>query len=141
MTETQPTDGGRTETQRGAARVEVELTDCPAADARAVLGLLARAFPGEEAGSAPDTHCAEGSDRPQVWTATLDAADGRSGEGDGRQPPAQQLDLTGPVTAELRGAPAAVQRVRTALSCCCHTDDLGHASGDQEVEVRLLLTH
>ncbi|GAA3487238.1 hypothetical protein [Streptomyces cremeus] len=109
--------------------VQVVLSDCAADDAKAVLSALGSAFssgrPSDTSGGSPDS----GSD---TWTESFVAADAPGS--------LSGTELKGGVTAELQGAPVAVDRLRKALASAFAVEERGSASGDQEIEVQLRLS-
>ncbi|MFI2780985.1 hypothetical protein [Streptomyces sp. ALB3] len=109
--------------------VVVEMTGCPAQDARTVFDVLGRSFASDR--TADDTPEDASSTRPTVWTATVDVTDMRGG--------AHTAQLSGPVTVEAQGGYWAVDRLRRCLADTFAVKVVGTASGDQEQEVRLRL--
>ncbi|QDQ15795.1 hypothetical protein [Streptomyces spectabilis] len=109
--------------------VQVVLSDCSAADADAVFGALRTHFRGDRGDDAPRQTEAS---RPAVWTGSFLAAQAPG--------PVPGVLLSGAVTADLQGGPAAVGRLRAALEGAFRAAVEGTASGDQEVQVQLRLT-
>ncbi|QCX81806.1 hypothetical protein C9F11_41130 [Streptomyces sp. YIM 121038] len=109
--------------------VQVVLSDCSAADADAVFGALCTHFRGDRGDDAPRQTEAT---RPAVWTGSFQAS---------RAPgPVPGVLLSGSVTADLQGGPAAVDRLRAVLEGAFSAAAEGTVSGDQEVQVQLRLT-
>jgi len=109
--------------------VVVEMTGCPAQDARTVFDVLRRSFASDR--TEGDTPEDASTTRPTVWTATVDVSEMREG--------AQPAQLSGPVTVEAQGGYWAVDRLRRRLADSFTVKVVGTASGDQEQEVRLRL--
>jgi hypothetical protein len=116
---------------QSAPHVEVVLSDCSATDAGHLFTELCRHFDSDRGGDGTPPHDTEGS-RPTMWTGTFDTS-APAGAPDAPQAP----PLSGPVTAEVQGEPRAVSRLRAVLEETFAVEELGHVSGDQEVELEL----
>lgn len=119
----------RTQDHQESGDVVVEMTGCPAQDARTVFDVLRRSFVSDR--SAGDDPEETSTTRPTVWTATVDVSEIRDG--------AEPAQLSGPVTVEAQGGYWAVDRLRRRLEDSFAVKIVGTASGDQEQEVRLRL--
>ncbi|MCG7524711.1 hypothetical protein MHW47_09710 [Streptomyces sp. OfavH-34-F] len=109
--------------------VTVVLGECPEEDARTVFDALRAAFTTDR--SSADVPHEAGDGRPTVWTATVDVSEARVISG--------AVRLGGPVTLDVQGGYAAVDRLRAGLADAFAVRVLGTVSGDQEEEVRLRL--
>lgn len=119
----------QTQDHQESGDVVVEMTGCPAQDARTVFDVLRRSFASDR--TADDTPEDASTTRPTVWTATVDVSEMREGT--------QPAQLSGPVTVEAQGGYWAVDRLRRRLADTFTVKVVGTASGDQEQEVRLRL--
>jgi hypothetical protein len=118
---------------QSAPHVQVVLSDCSATDAGHLFTELCRHFDSDRGADDVPPHDTEGS-RPTMWTGTFDTS-APAGTPDAPHAPR----LSGPVTAEVQGEPQAVSRLRDALEETFTVEELGRASGDQEVELELRL--
>ncbi len=109
--------------------VNVQLSDCRQADARAVFDVLDRYYRLEDVEPAAP---AETGPATTVWMATFDTSGGRR---ESTPPPA----LDGKVAAVLTGGYHAVAEVEKVLAADFDIESLQAVSGDQETEARLLL--
>ncbi|WP_308117499.1 hypothetical protein [Streptomyces anatolicus] len=109
--------------------VQVVLGECSAADADTVFTVLREHFPSDRGDDAPTQ---TSSHDPAVWTGAFRAS--RTPE------PGAGVLLAGTVTADLQGGPIAVERLRAALDSAFAVTAKGTVSGDQEVQVQLLLS-
>ncbi|MFJ8825963.1 hypothetical protein ACIREE_29865 [Streptomyces sp. NPDC102467] len=115
--------------------VTVTLSNCSDDDARRVLSHLSAEFPDQS--PSQDTPGADTA-HATVWTAVFDAvADGSdaaptSASGTG--------GIEGSVSLTAQGAPHDVTTVRKALERAFTVEDVGSASGDQELESQFRLT-
>ncbi|MEV4449251.1 MULTISPECIES: hypothetical protein [Streptomyces] len=113
--------------------VQVVLDACSVADADTVLRVLGTRF-AEESGDDMPRH--DSTARSDTWTgAFLVGRDVR----DAALP--SDLSLDGSVAVELQGGPVAVDRLRQTLTSAFGVEVSGSASGDQEIDLRLRLTH
>ncbi|MFK0020021.1 hypothetical protein [Streptomyces sp. NPDC090798] len=113
--------------------VQVVLDACSVADADTVLRVLGTRFAAESGDDMPRHDSAATSD---TWTGAFLV--GREAR-DAALP--SDLSLDGSVTVELQGGPVAVDRLRQTLTSAFGVQVSGSASGDQEIDLRLLLTH
>ncbi|NJP72347.1 hypothetical protein [Streptomyces sp. C1-2] len=118
---------------QSAPNVQVVLSDCSATDAGHLFTELCRHFDSDRGADDVPPHDTEGS-RPTMWTGTFDTS-APAGTPDAPRPPR----LSGPVKAEVQGEPQAVSRLREALEETFTVEELGHVSGDQEIELELRL--
>ncbi|MFF5504869.1 hypothetical protein ACF1E9_14155 [Streptomyces roseolus] len=109
--------------------VNVQLSDCARADARAVFDVLDRYYRLEDVEPASP---AESGPAATVWMATFDTSGGRR---EAMPPPA----LDGKVAAVLTGGYHAVAEVEKVLAAEFGVESRQAVSGDQETEARLLL--
>ncbi|WP_189951528.1 hypothetical protein [Streptomyces roseolus] len=109
--------------------VNVQLSDCRQADARAVFDVLDRYYLLEDVEPASP---AETGPAATVWMATFDTSGGRR---ESVPPPA----LDGKVAAVLTGGYHAVAEVEKVLAAEFDIESRQAVSGDQETEARLLL--
>ncbi|MFF2134172.1 hypothetical protein ACFVW1_54525 [Streptomyces olivochromogenes] len=113
--------------------VKVVLDACSVAVADTVLRVLGTRF-AEESGDDMPRH--DSTARSDTWTgAFLVGRDAR----DATLP--SDLSLNGSVAVELQGGPVAVDRLRQTLTSAFGVQVSGSASGDQEIDLRLRLTH
>ncbi|MGV9881506.1 hypothetical protein [Streptomyces sp. NPDC003006] len=109
--------------------VQVVLGECSAADADTVFKMLCDHFPSDRGDDAPGQ---TGRPDPAIWTGSFRAS---------RTPDSVPgVLLSGPVTADLQGAPVAVDRLRAALASAFDVKTTGTVSGDQEIQMQLRLT-
>ncbi|MET7674391.1 hypothetical protein [Streptomyces seoulensis] len=110
--------------------VSVEISGCSPDDARVVFDVLSACFASDrDAGETPQQ---QDEARPMVWLSTYDIADSRTGN----CPPAK---LSASVQADVQGGYWAVNRFREALDEIFTVEETAAASGDQELELHLLL--
>ncbi len=118
---------------QSAPHVQVVLSDCSATDAGHLFTELCRHFDSDRGADDTPPHDTEGS-RPTMWTGTFDTSAPAGAPDAPRTPP-----LSGSVKAEVQGEPQAVSRLREALAETFAVEEVGHVSGDQEVELELCL--
>jgi hypothetical protein len=116
--------------------VDVLLTACDQQDAEAVFDALRTLFdatstPRPAASPAPGGPAQATSGHPIVWSLCVNTR--KHGEAPG------PVELKGPVTADLSGGPHYVHDVAEALAGAFEVEKQGSVSGDQEVDVRLLV--
>ncbi|MEU7258398.1 hypothetical protein AB0B21_21650 [Streptomyces rimosus] len=111
---------------------QVVLSAQSPADAEAVLGTLRSCFASDRAdGDTPHDEPSQPG-HPTVWTENFETSEVRGDVREGTRPAAA-------VTVNLQGSPLAVDRLRDVLTRAFAVRTEGTVSGDQEVELQLVL--
>lgn len=112
-----------------SSQVSVQLSDCGLDDVETVFTALGGFLTSADEPADPD---GDGpSHRPDVWTARYHVPGGCTG-------PAP-VTLKGSVTAEVQGAPVAVDSLKRALGDAFTVSEVRSSSGDQEQQTVLRL--
>ncbi|MFF4496846.1 hypothetical protein [Streptomyces sp. NPDC001546] len=126
--------GSAAEGPVGEAEVNVLVSHCDREGAEAVLGVLAKAFPGmTPPAPVPARAAAAPGAAPSIWAVTVDVRRRVPAAG----PPPRPASA---VRAELDGAAEPVRRVRAVLEEAFTGEHLGTVSGEHELQVALRLT-
>ncbi|WP_030659525.1 hypothetical protein [Streptomyces rimosus] len=121
-----------TRTPHNDEPAQVVLSAQSPADAEAVLGTLRSCFASDRAdGDTPHDEPKQPG-HPMVWTENFETSEVQGDVRKGTQPSA-------PVTVNLQGSPLAVDRLRDVLTRAFAVRMEGTVSGDQEVELQLVL--
>ncbi|MFH8409168.1 hypothetical protein ACH4FX_30915 [Streptomyces sp. NPDC018019] len=121
-----------TRTPHNDEPAQVVLSAQNPADAEAVFGTLRSCFASDRAdGDTPHGESGH-SGHPMVWTENFETSEVQGDVRQGSQPSA-------PVTVNLQGSPLAVDRLRDVLTRAFSVRTEGTVSGDQEVELQLVL--
>lgn len=121
--------GAKSDAHTSAAEVSVTLSKCRKEDARALFRALGGAFECDRGSAGPADNAPGG--HPTVWSTMVDVTDVH-----GHAEPAR---LSGPVTADIQGAPHAVAVLKETLAEVFSVRLESLTAGDQEQEVRLRL--
>ncbi|MEU4204135.1 hypothetical protein [Streptomyces sp. NPDC045470] len=111
---------------------QVVLSAQTPADAEAVFSTLRSCFDSDRADGDTAHDQPHRSGHPTVWTETFETSEVR---GDVRP----NADLSAAVTADLQGSHLAVDRLRDVLTRAFSVRTEGTVSGDQEVELQIVL--
>ncbi|MEV5596093.1 hypothetical protein [Streptomyces sp. NPDC052496] len=121
-----------TRTPHNAEPAEVVLSAQSTADAETVLSTLRSCFASDRADGDTAHDQRKQPGHPTVWTETFETSEVR---GDVRP----NADLSAAVTADLQGSHLAVDRLRDVLTRAFSVRTEGTVSGDQEVELQIVL--
>ncbi|MFH9425315.1 hypothetical protein [Streptomyces sp. NPDC017529] len=110
---------------------QVVLSAQSPADAEAVFSTLRACFASDRADGDTPHDQPKQAGHPTVWTETFETSEVRGETG--------AASLSASVTANLQGSHLAVDRLREVLTSAFSVHSEGAVSGDQEVELQLVL--
>ncbi|KOU03657.1 hypothetical protein ADK86_09635 [Streptomyces sp. NRRL F-5755] len=121
-----------TRTPHNDEPAQVVLSARSPADAEAVFSTLRSCFASDRAAGDTPHDEPNRSGHPMVWTENFETSEVQGDVREGTQPAAA-------VTVNLQGSPLAVDRLREVLTRAFAVRAEGTVSGDQEVELQLVL--